>query len=669
MSAFHLLLLWAGGGSADTLAASVSATATASLGLTTAITPAASVSATATASASLTTGVRLAASVTASAMASASLTARNLIVRVGGIDRSDYVRRGTLRVTQRVNNRDTLTITFKDPLSTVAAYRPLNRETISVTYYGTKLFEGEIVSTADSPILDPDRGTLTAVEAVGYSELADRVQVNVPYSRGEFLTSIAEDMVSTQLLPAFGVVAGFSGSTGPVLEFDAAFRVKYVSEVLDQLCAFALAQGFFYLWRIDPTKVLNFFEVGDSIGPTALTDSNATVKRVRSSIRSKSFHNVTWIVGGGESLCAQNERVMGNGVTRFFPVTGTPVDSPMTCQVSLAGGAPTTEPVNTYTGTATDHPYTWDASNKRIIQRSDQTIIASTGYVQIPYNEQGPIAIVRTKEPSFSVDGPRAHPLIEAPEVTDRGQLAALADAALSKSSEEPQRAEIVTRVRGWAPGMVQSVSFPHRGVVGDILIEELEIADNPVISENVANFLTWTLKTIVGSSVYQGSWIDYWREQRGGTGAGGGSIAVGGASGTTATITGASLLFMNMGGSMTEAVSHASTTRHAIPNQCPFSVAGTRVNGTILLRGKVRVSNTATRARLVLRNETDGTDAAVTPWSTTGIATEQYLSVEVARGSAGFDDPEHVYKVELDVDTAGVDNLYWCHYATLENR
>jgi len=437
---------------------------------------------------------------------------------IAGVNRDAYVRvMENFDLTFRLGSRAILRATVVDRdhiVDTENAYRPQIDDDVIATDRHTlaPIYTGKILNVEDDSF-ENHRGVATRIECVSNQmALARRVVVGKSYDVGTTLKEIAQDLISTYLTE-FSITLNPAMLPGPTLSERLDIDGIYVEDAFR-----LLSKMFGWVYRLEPTNVLDMFEVGSIVSPYDL-DGDAIYGKVIWKKTKGTYANRVILRAGGNKTFPASETFQGNGVTRIFPLSYRP-----------------TEWVNSYYDGGYVHtaPYevpslfefNFDVANRRVIQQDVTSGVPhppiQPGHtLRVDYTAQGPITVIAKDDAEIALRG-SWDTIVDEPDITDIANANLFAANHLDRRLALPR--SVVVNVKGGyvSPGSVLTFNLPKRQISGQWLVT----AARGVERED--GKIAWTLELLEGLQIQSNSWLDFWKNLVGGntsgTGASGGT-------------------------------------------------------------------------------------------------------------------------------------------------
>jgi hypothetical protein len=188
-------------------------------------------------------------------------------VTIAGVDRTDYVRVNSGKITRDINGRATCNIDLRQRYR---SYAPVKGSSIVVAKSGTTKFAGNIARIVKEQVADGPGLLSFELECLDYNHIAERRVFSGQLGGGQTLYAIVAAVVTTGLSNEGITIAGISpGAPGPTINEDLNFNLESVKSIFDRLSTIT---G--YLWNISFSKVLTFSLFSSNPAPFGLTDSS-----------------------------------------------------------------------------------------------------------------------------------------------------------------------------------------------------------------------------------------------------------------------------------------------------------------------------------------------------------------------------------------------------------
>jgi hypothetical protein len=542
---------------------------------------------------------------------------------INGVDKSLFLKRGSVDGSHVLGARATLGLVVVDPLSTASAYRPVLGQSLSLFDGLTYAFSGRIISVEDLPASRPSTGTLTRIQAVDQSAKFGAVTVTKTYVTGQTLKAIVTDILAG-LHASVGITLDAGMANGPTLA-EVKFDTAYVEDALNYL---ATVTG--WLWYVSATNVLFFFAPGTKISTFDLTLANGKAIRQASWSKSRGTYFNKVHVRAGAGTADKSENFVGNGANRTF-LAGYPVGATYGYVTITGPHTPNGyRPLGLY-GVDTIE-WLWDPATNSVKQHTSFTPLSSSDTLTFTYQAKFPFTVTAEDAADITAKGLYEY-VTTAPEIFDKAAAQSLADGLLRRFMGEPRKVLMETREGFVQPGYTITLTEANRLISGSHLVMGCKVRDD------VDGRFSFRLECLSGAEAGQ-TWVDYFKALAGG-GVSGGSTITG--SGTIPPVTsgGVAPLGYFLGGNGTEAVRSATPTwvpasgggvsgQAAIQVRLDPAIRGTNVV-TITARLRALDSGVSVTARLF--NVTDGVSAGASSLITSTSWTTVVFTATLATG------------------------------------
>lgn len=558
------------------------------------------------------------------------------ICTVAGVDRTAWIKRGSVSLKKATNGQDTFSCIFVSRTAGTL-YRPTENDEILYEIDGSLPcgFGGRITSVTETAVRDPDIAWAVKVDAVNFTERFDDVLVDDEWVANG-LWDRAYHYFVNYLQPRWpNMTYGPPTSGGPSLEASV-YQLRSLRDVAQEWCDIT---G--YVFFVGGDELWNFSTPGAASGPVALSETNGAlangsaqgVTRRRSSTirKTRGYIRVAAPEGtpGDAELVINGETHGALGTTRELPLMHRPVVVAPT-QIKINGAGAVTLP---------NSGYSYDASRKAIVRSSN--IPPGTTIEVVTYTTKWPITYVYDTQ----IAEIREAGVEDAPQGTTLDQARQLLRAKIdTQISAVPQEAVVTTREPGFYIAMSASLNFPVRGVSGTYWVASMDIKDDPKMHTSVAKRHWYTLHCVEGSSAHN-PWQNKLRSRlSGGGSSSSGTYMSGGGGGGAA-------------GLMGSYNCHTAREVGVMSSSVVTMGAAVWLNGdmvplgyTVRLRVSVRTSNAATSVTARLRRTT-GTpaDVATGSASTSTSWVDQFITFTPIGGW-------HAY--ELQVSGSNANNI-----------
>lgn len=384
-----------------------------------------------------------------------------LLLRIGAMDATVYLRVFTYRLIQDLNSRDEADCTLLNHVG----YVPQIGESFELSLNGGVLFAGT-VQERDVTFISEGRSDYLVIEvkAVDWNELADRHTVAEIYQHmtaGAIVRAIV-----TTYLAGEGVTIG-DVQDGPLVE---GIKFAYASAAS---CFDQLSQQTGYHWTIDAKKALSFFARTTTPAPFTLTSANAVFRKLKSSRTRNQYRNVQYLAGGKGVTDPRTEFFVGDGTRQSFDVQY-PVNSVPAIELN---NVPQTVGIR---GVDEGTQWLWNAGETAIgqnggsaLRSTDRLSVTYQGQWTITYVVQDAAAILERQAVQGGTG--RYEQLEQDTSLEGLLNVQDKAMALLRRFASIDDVADFETDVPGLAVGQLLTVNVPELGLVGEFLITHLE--------------------------------------------------------------------------------------------------------------------------------------------------------------------------------------------------
>lgn len=420
----------------------------------------------------------------------------DIALLINGVDVTSRIQVGTLRFTDDLNSRNTLTCTLFDRAGT---FHPQPGDAV-VLYEPdrvTKLFAGTMEEPEEVSYLSGDLTPyFIRISAVDYNQLADRKLVVESYDDTDFAT-IVNDIVATHLAPDGVVVSSID--PGPTF-VRKVFNYRTVAEALNEL-----ARDTGYAWWIDYDKAFHFRARTSISAPFAVTLTNGTALTISVRRSRSGYVNRRWVRAGTDMTDQLTERFMGDGQVQTF-TTGLPIGEEPTVRVD--GVLQTVGIREVEDETAFD--WYWNKGRNELTQRRAAVPLSDSQTLEIVYRGMYPLIVQAQDDAEISSraaveGGTGLYESIETLADIDSADLAV--EAAVSKLARDGRIKTSVrfeTDLRGLRSGQLIRITLPKHNIDGEYLIRSVSGQDVKGL------FLRYSVVAIDGDSV--GGWVEFYQ-------------------------------------------------------------------------------------------------------------------------------------------------------------
>lgn len=288
--------------------------------------------------------------------------------------------------------------------------------------------------------------------------------------------------------------------TGPTIDTFVA-NYQRVSDLFDRLSELT---G--YMWDIGPDKVLRFLDRSTMTAPVALTQTSGADLAYSLDIEStrEQYRNVQFVRGGlTETDTQQIEQFAGDGKQRTF-VVALPISRVPVVKVNNVVKTVGIRQVDT------GKDWYWAENSNEISQDQSGTVLTASDTLRVEYYGYFPLLTihredVRVTERQTVEGGSGIYEQMESDEDITDAQLARdRAAGLLRRFGVIETTLRFRSRVTGWEPGQLLSVSRPEHGLSGDFLITRVDL------SHEVKDEYRYTVTAVSGEAVE--SWVAFFK-------------------------------------------------------------------------------------------------------------------------------------------------------------
>jgi hypothetical protein len=495
---------------------------------------------------------------------------------IAGADVLDYLEPGPgLTYDRALQSRGIFRCTLKDY---AGVYRPARRQDVIATIDGVRVFGG-VVQRFRETDWGNYVGNLVTLEAATYEKICDTRMFN-GVALGSTLRDLVDHLVTARLAGT-GITRDPAMAAGPVLG-PQGYSFKHLTPIFDELASIAgvVGGGNGWYWKINPFKVLGFYQIGTVAAPRNLTATNDTIRTISVTDDDSAYVNTVWLQYGEAGARDYTDVLHGDGSTHLFPLTNRVASPPPV--VRLNG---VTFPVAPWPGTG--YQFYYRASDTAIIHDLGATTLVPADTLEIPYVAEFPGAVSAVDAAGEAAYGEYAIPEYD-PSIYDWLAASRKAYAILRKRGGTPRTFAIATLTDAWAEGQTPTVDVSERAVNGPCLITGIKIAHEGRLADGGDQWRT-DLELVEGTD-YPESWLQYFRNQdaAGAGGVGSGSGSVGGVSGGAPSPAAPALLRAYLGGARGRAADRPAAQPdvwRAIPEWIDVEI-----DGDVIAAGELRV-------------------------------------------------------------------------------
>lgn len=539
-----------------------------------------------------------------------------LTVTIGGVDRTAWYKRGSLRMAWTNLYQSTAELTLIDR---TASWAPTIDSTIVISESGTSILTG-FISNLRRKRRGLTSGYRMDVSCVNNTSLmSQRVVRNFSVTEGQNTKTILSSLVSTYL-GVFSVTFDSGGISNGATHHATVYDARYLSDVIAELVK---AEG--WVAYIDDSLVFKAHAPGTLSAPANFDASDTQLLTAEWEQTRDNYANyVTIQIGSAGGSATKWDKFDGDGSTRrcylrTYPPYGIPA-----CVVIYRSGVEEYHPVGWYGYDSTEwgycyptNPYKpgdWPANAYGLIQTGG-TVVAAGDYYLVQYTVVFPVAIT---SPASMPGDPHEY-FTAMPDCTDGPQAQAVADALYNKLSLMPKQVTAQTTRHGYKPGQSLTINLSPIGISSaTYYIQEVRASDRAVKRSSSSKYLIYTVTCTEQGNVVD-PWRDYYDSVSGATASGSVSVSVSSSPPN---------LHAHLGGSRTQDYAIASYV--PVPEyqvfQCPAS-------GNYTLRVDRKTLNAATSVTVRLYDLTTPGVVATGAASTSTSWSEETLTVALVSG------------------------------------
>jgi hypothetical protein len=373
-----------------------------------------------------------------------------------------------------------------------------------VARVGERVFLGTINDYEERPFF-ADSGIHMRITCEDFNAKAELVLFN-GISVGPTLRDHVDASLISGLTGGYGVVRDPAMATGPTLGV-LGFNFKYVMEIWKELSR--ISGWVFY---VDQVKVVRWVEVGTIVAPISLDETLPLAGTIKITKSYNQYRNSQWVWFGGSAQAEHTETETGDDVTTAWGLEGAPV-----------GGFPSRGYVTvTISGSTFDLPiglagastleWTYNPTTNQLMRSFP---LATGDSWSLTYLNQFPLVANVSDSAEILAHGLRSN-ITQVDEITTRADAEAYGNDLLRRYARTPRKISFDTYNDQLKPGMTVTVNLPNRGITGeDFLIDSVSSRDDGSGSED--EHIIYTISMIEGEE-FQNLWIEFFRDQNGGS-------------------------------------------------------------------------------------------------------------------------------------------------------
>lgn len=403
-------------------------------------------------------------------------------------------------ISDKINNRSTLSITVIDPLSAAVVDEG---ETFQIYNGAVIIYEGIILRVRKSEIYKNELSY--GLDVVDNSAIADKRVIAKVYEN-TLAGDIASDII-TQVLGQEGVTAG-TIIDGPIIK-KAVFNYIRCSEALDYIKKVTGLN-----WNIDKDKKLQFFDRTTNLSPFTLDDTKQHSKFTHETNRD-SYRNTQYVRGGRGKTATQTAEVptpKPDGKSKNF-VLRFPIAEKPSIEINLnsAGWVAVSSTDIGINGLDTGKKWYYSYNSPIITQDSSQTVLADVDQIRVTYiglknlftkaESSGEISDRALKEGNSGIYENMA---VET-SISTSAQAIEFGQGLLQTYGEVKDSITFKTELAGLEAGQLLPVNKPLYGINSSFLIESISI-----VPSGIGN-IEYSVKALDGASI--GGWEEFFKE------------------------------------------------------------------------------------------------------------------------------------------------------------
>lgn len=397
-------------------------------------------------------------------------------VFIAGVDRTSHVRRQeSIQINLNTGSRGTAAFRLNgwaegESEDIPSQYVPAGNDQVEIRRADGSLMYSGFVDTKTRDNASGHPSLRSQVNCVDYGIICDRRIVN--FVGGIFWHNAYADSYITRIVNQFLAGTGISfiySSNVNVLLGDQSWIGRTVTEVFN-----SIAQQTKTNWYIDANKNLRFYSIagGTTAAPESIDDSNTKLESMKITETTVRFANRWYArsdinVGNAVQVDAYTQSIAG--WTGFLLTQAGPV-SPQVPNVTVDGVARKVIPVPATNVQPNDTTWDFIYIGLSVVYNWRLPALAIGDVIAISY--PGPIPFMGKAEDSASIAGVGLYEaIVEAPGVTDKVTLQAIADEALARGKVIPASIVFKTRTDGYQPGQIVSINRTKLVINDDFLV------------------------------------------------------------------------------------------------------------------------------------------------------------------------------------------------------
>jgi hypothetical protein len=424
-------------------------------------------------------------------------------VEINAVDKGSLYQWGSFSTNENISAPSTATFTLVD---TAQTYFPAVGQTVDIKRDSVRLFKGTIEKIDIDAPLAPEVNFIK-IHAIDFNQLAQRFFVAANYETdGQTLKDIVDDIVDNQTSLGTDGVVTTGMNEGPEIG-DTIIDYKQVKKVFDDF-----SQNTGLVWRIDASKVLDFYDPSTNYASFDLDTSNKDKYRsIKIRQTREKYRNRQYFRAGTQKVYPDPERFKGDGETQaftlYFAVGNEDTDKPL---VEVDTVSKTVGIRGVDDDTAFDWYYA--KGEKEITQNYSDTALSSAQTLEVDYVGQIPNLIDETDNDEvtdrISVEGGSGiYENLEKDEEIDTRLLAVeRVEGLLRRFGSVPTMATVETFEEGLEVGQSISVTFTAYDVSGYFLIQRVyrrDIGEGRIVTR---------FDAIQPQERYE-DWVEFWEK------------------------------------------------------------------------------------------------------------------------------------------------------------
>lgn len=422
-------------------------------------------------------------------------------ILISGVDRTSMYSPKTLRISDKVNQRGTLSFNLID--KTASGYRPPSGAPVEIYDNANNLVFGGFVQNPQSNLIMGTSASTIPVNCTDNQSITDRKLVIESYD-GWTAGAIVNDLIS-KYLAVEGISAGHI-QDGPIVT-RAVFPYIQATQAMNDL-----AQLAGYSWQINADKTLDFGDGTTNIAPWNVT-STSPIRNVSVKRNTDKYRNRQYIRGGMDTTAVQTQKFAGDGQNQTFtvayPLAATPT-------LSINGTAVPASDVGIQ-GVDQNKQWYWNKNSQTISQDASQaplkgaTSTTPADVLSVQYQGYYPIIVVvdaggaiqNQKTVEGSTTGIWENVVTDSSlDTTTAAQNKA--NAMLQQYASVASEVQFDTDTAGLGVGQIITIDLPQEGLSStQCLIDQVTIVDYTATGD-----LRYTVHCVDGQA--RGHWSSF---------------------------------------------------------------------------------------------------------------------------------------------------------------